>query len=582
VETPPSTDPSASTSAAATAASEKAAAAERWLAHVDSHFRAAYEKQVTLPFSIALEEARRKFLQSIDAAGGAACQAGRCEEAAALQFEHQKFLDCESMVPAEDLDSPSPFISEARSLFRAQVNAAYQKRMSNTGPIQARYDAFLHRNAESLLARQARSEAEVLDAKRSAIAKEWLLPASPFAKAAPPKESPAAVASNSTEEAIQWVLKVGGKLTLREGRRSAPVVLTRDIPKGRLEIEEIAFSGKGLVGEVTDPAFAHLAPLRTAASVRFIGVAAGNEAFEFLQSWTSLESLTIEAGLVTDDLAVHLSRLQSLKHLRLASCKGITSGFLSQLKGTLPNLESLQITGANLGDDCIPLLLHFKHLQSLSLNHTDITDEGAAALASLSTLKELSLIGTRVSLEGLAPLSRLKLDVLGFLSTDMPAFPFAAERLAKILPSLNGLIIAGTEISIDNIEALKGFKRIRNIDLLGNRLRPNVVEALAGLHGLESISSSSDSFDDSCITCLKDIKDLKSLSIPNSHITDGGFLQLRHCRKLRQVVVGDSTVTDAGINALERAARIIDVINTQGPGFPSRISNQRRMITATW
>jgi hypothetical protein len=535
---------------------------ESWLTRVDAHFKSLYEKEVTVPFSISMENARNKFLLSIDTAVSAAYQAGRAQEGAALEKEREQFLANGNMAPVEDSDRPSEFVKKARSLFRSEVRDAYNARVSNTTPLQIRYDGVLQKNLAVLVQRQMQAEARVLSDQRTRISQAWRTPENPYSKAVPAEVPLPSASPDHFEKAIQWVLDHGGKVKSRSGHRFSPVVFPSDLRQQRSGIL-LAFTGKKLSPNTSEEQFRSLAPLESCVSLRFSDVPIGNEAFQFLASWTSLESLSIQTGLVTDPLAEKILHLSSLETLTLMHCRGITSGFFSLLKGHLPRLKKLVLSGDQITDECISFLAFFPQLQVLRLDHTEITDEGAAQLSRLRNLRELSLIGTRVTPKGLAALSGLPLQSLGFLSTEMPNFAACVEALDAAIPSLEGVSLGGNEATEETILALKRLKSLRSIDFKKNDVSPGLIESLGDLHGIESLSFASPSISDFCLPPLKWIRDLKSVSFAGRHrsIGDNGLHILRNCRKLRRIEISaQSGVTPEGAENLEKTVSGLKVV----------------------
>ena len=532
---------------------------ERWLQQVDAQFRIQVEEQAEKPFLVALETARRNYLRDLDLAASLSLRDGRAVEGQALHAEREKFLASKSMVPVDDTDLPVERVRMARAAFRHAVTTAYKDRLARVLPVFRRYEGVLAQNTVTLTQKQMQAEANLLGAKLAEISRTWLSPRSPFLDLNPAQLN-LPMAPKSVEDTVAWVLRSGGRLTVKTGRKSMPVIGAKDLPKSHSEFEELLFTGRKLAPSISEESFSVLAGLGTVRSVRFAGVPVGNTAFHFLRGWKSLESLTIETALVTDPLADHLLQLSGLRTLSLENCRGITPQFLRLLQGALPNLETLVLSGTSMSDDCIPLLNQFTRLRSLTLNHTEITDQGLLQLPALPQLRELHLLGAQVTLDGLASLRSLRVDTLGFLSTDMPDFGPAARTLSTMLPHLTGLAIGGTEISVENIEALAVFKPLKTLDLIQNAVAAPAIEAASKLHGLETLSSSSRTFNDWCLVHLPDLRELKTLAIANAQISDGGILHLRNCRKLRSLDVSHTSVTASGAATLERSTGSLTVL----------------------
>ncbi len=549
-----------SNKSAAEVSSGEGTVLERWLSQVDAQFKEMFDRDAEKPFQAAMEAARKAYLESLESSSSLAFQGNRPIEGQSLRTEMDKFIAAKQMVPVEDTDNPAETVRLARVKFRSAVNIAYKDRLANALPVFHKYEAVLTQNYATLIQRQMRTEANLLSAKRTEINRAWISQTSPFLDDQSIK-IPSPDRPKALEASVDWLLRSGGRLTIQEGKKTTSIVSTKDIPKSHPEFDELSFTGRKLSKKLKDEDFVELAGLGSVRSVKFVSVPVGNAAFHFLRGWKSLENLTIQTAMVTDVLADHLLQLPHLKKLSLENCRGITPQFLHHLQGALPNLETLVLTGTNMSDDCFQFLGKFGRITSLSLNQTEVTDKGIARLASLHSLRELSVIDTQVTLDGLSQLTDLKLETLGFLSSDMPDFGPVAESIAAKLPKVTGLLVGGTEISVENIEALKVFRPLKSLNLLNNAVDVPAIEVLAKLHGLEDLTSDSRMFNDWCISPLRDLRELKSLSIANARISDGGLMHLRNCRKLRFVDVTNSSVTDAGAAALEKTAAGLIVIH---------------------
>jgi len=131
-------------------------------------------------------------------------------------------------------------------------------------------------------------------------------------------------------------------------------------------------------------------------------------------------------------LVSHLRQFPHLRSLRLSGT-GMTETAFSRFDSVGTNLEMLDLSRTQLGDDGVQHLRHLHELKTLHLAGTRVTDEGLRHLAELPSLEVLNLDHTSVSDAGitrLAPLANLK--ELNVADTDVT--DDGVRALARLLP----------------------------------------------------------------------------------------------------------------------------------------------------
>ncbi len=177
------------------------------------------------------------------------------------------------------------------------------------------------------------------------------------------------------------------------------------------------------------------------------------------------------------------------------------------LGGSVQRDAAGSIIGINLGDtfvndaDILDLLL-FKKLRRLDLSHTRITDEGLLRLKPAGQIEDLSLL------------------------------------YAELITDLG-------------INAIKGWRRLKRLNVRGTRIADETLHTVSGLSQLES------------------------LDVANTRITDDGLEHLASLTNLKHLALGRSQITETGMQML-RVLSTLESLDLGGP--PAR--NQRKGASA--
>jgi hypothetical protein len=159
---------------------------------------------------------------------------------------------------------------------------------------------------------------------------------------------------------------------------------------------------------------------------------------------------------VTDDDLKQLRGLTELETLDLSGTHVTGSGFKSLRD--LPRLTTLRLWGAHVSDETLAYLKDLPHLESLDVTATPVTDRGAEHLAEVPGLAHLELSCTPVTGAGLRDL--------------------------KNLQTLN--LLAKRNHRVD-LAPLRGSPQLRELNLRGHPLTPEVVDQLKALGGLRRL-----------------------------------------------------------------------------------------------
>ena len=94
--------------------------------------------------------------------------------------------------------------------------------------------------------------------------------------------------------------------------------------------------------------------------------------------------------------------------VNFVNVKELKSEHLEQLSNLSPHITRLQMSGLDLSDNNLTVLLGMKNLVKLVLNDTQVTDEAMKFLANLKNLRSLNLNNTSISDSGIKSLEALE------------------------------------------------------------------------------------------------------------------------------------------------------------------------------
>ncbi|MBI3817577.1 MAG: hypothetical protein HY286_02710 [Planctomycetes bacterium] len=251
-------------------------------------------------------------------------------------------------------------------------------------------------------------------------------------------------------------------------------------------LESFGTGVRSNVTNVSDDGLAVLASLPHLKHLAFIGYTTfSNHSCEILSHASALETLvlngltrmqfagpfnlgrlgglkTIDANFVaiTDVGASYLSKIKTLKNISLGGYREITDNVFNSF-ATLPNLESIDLSGTRVTGGNFHKLSGAKHLKVIYLGSTEFGDEGAAALAEHAELTRIYAGTTKLTDAGLKAFANLKkLEVLGVGNNSVTNE--GAKALAECA-SLQSLLIYGTKVDVECAKYLKS--KLPNLDI---------------------------------------------------------------------------------------------------------------------
>jgi Leucine-rich repeat (LRR) protein len=186
----------------------------------------------------------------------------------------------------------------------------------------------------------------------------------------------------------------------------------------------------------------------------------------------------------------------------------------------LDRLESLDLSGALIGDDDLAHLKDLASLQALFLRNTNVGDKGLKSLPGLANLRRLDLSGTKVTDKGLGALSRFKqLERLWLEETKATGAWMKSASLAN----LEHLSLAESKTSGEHLEHLARFPKLATLRLDGTQIGDADLAHLEGLTHLDNaLYLSGCPITDEGLVHLATLTRLKSLDLRGTDISPEG------------------------------------------------------------
>lgn len=234
----------------------------------------------------------------------------------------------------------------------------------------------------------------------------------------------AAPDTTKDKQAVEWVVKLGGKLTVvpPDGGNEITVRKLADLPDKPFMVQSITLDRR----EVTDDGMKHLQGLARLRELRMNQTPISNAGLAHLKEVPRLETIELRETRITNE---------GLKHLK-----------------DQPMLW-LDVSITSITDEGLGYLKGFNKLQQLRLNRLKVTDAGLEHLAGLSALRLLELTETQITDEGLKHVHKLN-NLTWLMLTSTKVSDAGLEEL-KGLPGLRTLYLERTKVTEEGVARLK-------------------------------------------------------------------------------------------------------------------------------
>jgi hypothetical protein len=266
-----------------------------------------------------------------------------------------------------------------------------------------------------------------------------------------------------------------------------------------------------------------------------------DEGLRKLEHLAKLCKLRLNQTYLTEDglrcLAVNLgSRLTSLDLSNAVvigrGSKPLPTASIVRILASFNNLQELNLSGMQLGDDDLDLLAKHCRLKRLIISRNSLTDKGMSALEKMTQLIKLDLSGNvGIANDGLKKLGCMKCLVdLNISGTGNPKQPVTNDGLKGLLPQkreLKKLNISNTNTRF-NDEVLNCLNRskLKVLDVSGTGVSNAEMCAIGKLYHLEELHVANTTVDDKGLALLKKLRCLHGIDIDNSKATAAGVTRL--------------------------------------------------------
>lgn len=240
----------------------------------------------------------------------------------------------------------------------------------------------------------------------------------------------------------------------------------------------------------------------------------------------------------------------------------------------LPDLRTINLTGRDVSDECIPYITKMDQLTSISISDTAITADGVAQLAEMKNLVQINLMQQPLTGAGMKPLAKLKkLRTISLRGCPIDGdFSFLHDLEDLYMVSLSELQLGEHEVvELNRLNHLKylqlSLTEADDSDLeLIAKLEPQIYLQLsrcpdltsAGYRSLAdarlvSLYLFSTSIENDQLAHIGKITTLRSLGIYNASITDDALKHLRGLKALSSLNIRNTQVTEEAIAKLKES-----------------------------
>ncbi len=200
------------------------------------------------------------------------------------------------------------------------------------------------------------------------------------------------------------------------------------------------------------------------------------------------------------------------------------------------NVIAIDLRASWVTDADLPQLAALPHLAQLDLSHTRITDHGLQQLKNAPAITELNLYyAEQITDEGMAAVKGWKklkrLNLRGTKVTDT-----TLEHLAAVT-TLEALDVGYAQITDVGLDRLTPLQNLRELTIGGNKLTDVGLQALRQLSGLTSLSLGGDQRTDSGLWSIS--------------LTDAGLDAIRTLQNLRELRLDGMPVTHRWLEKLK-------------------------------
>ena len=318
------------------------------------------------------------------------------------------------------------------------------------------------------------------------------------------------VNDNPDRRAAEYVLSIGGDISIKENGQERPIAAVGDLPNGAFELSAVTL--------VQNPKASD----------------AGLAIFKNCKNLTTLYLL--ESGLTDSGLA-HFKGCKNLTSLTLVSNLMSDAG-VAHFKDC-KNLTSLTLVSIVLSDAGLAIFKDDKNLTTLYLHCTQVTDAGLAHFQNCKNLTNLNLSSNLMSDAGLAHFKDCK--NLTSLNLSSNLMSDAGVALFKDCKNLTSLTLVSSVLSDAGLAIFKDCQNLTHLVLVVTQVS------------------------DAGLAYFKDRKNLIVLDLSETKVSDAGLAHIKDCQSLSHLYLRTIRVSDAGLPDLASLPNLagMDLRNTR-------------------
>ncbi len=277
--------------------------------------------------------------------------------------------------------------------------------------------------------------------------------------------------SDPDRRAAEWVLSIGGSITITENGQERPIAAVGDLPRGAFELTSVGLphtpkvSNAGLaafkdnknliafdlgVTQVSDAGLKYFKDCKNLWHLDLSGTQVSDAGLAHLKDFQNLTTLDLCQTKVSDVGLVHFQNYKNLRGL-LSSETKVTDTELAHFKDC-QNLTTLYLNSTQVGDAGLAHFQNCKNLTTLALSTTQVSDEGLAHFKDCKNLTHLDLHSTQVSDAGLPHLQDCK--NITFLDLSHARVSDAGLQRLADFPKLVDLRITKTKVTEAGVKKL--------------------------------------------------------------------------------------------------------------------------------
>jgi hypothetical protein len=249
-----------------------------------------------------------------------------------------------------------------------------------------------------------------------------------------------------------------------------------------------------------------------------------------------------------------IGKLKRLQDLGLWGADGLRDEMLASLEG-LPELFTLSIFDADLGDAGLARLAHLPKLKTLQMSSRSlvskrlVTDLGVEAVArSMPELRELLLDDSDITDASLAAIGRL--SKLTTVRLSGPKVTDAGMAHVSNLRDLEVLILGRVAITDEGLRHIRNLKKLRILNVDSDRITDAGVAHIARLTNLEHLLINSSAITDAGVAYIAELTKLQSLDLSRGQITGTGLVHLKGLTTLYDLDLEKTGINDADLEKI--------------------------------